>query len=180
VKKDVPYGTPDDGTHLLMDVFRPEVSGRTRFPALIFFNRAVGPQRTTASGGFYGSWGQTAASKGIVGIVPDLRPDNQARDFQKLLGHLAERAADYGVDRDAIAVYAGSGNVYTALPLLEAPGQTAIKAAVMYYYYGAAVVPEFEWLRTIPQRFLPGNVANDPIFGSIKDRSDFRALFEPR
>ena len=57
VKKDVPYGTAGDGTRLLMDLFRPNASGGARFPALIFFNRAVGPQRTTAFGGFYGSWG---------------------------------------------------------------------------------------------------------------------------
>jgi predicted Zn-dependent protease len=36
------------------------------------------------------------------------------------------------------------------------------------------------WLRTIPQRFLPGDVAKDPVFASIKSRADFRALFEPR
>jgi dienelactone hydrolase len=348
VRKDVLYGTAADDTRLLMDVYRPAAAGTARHPLLIFFNTAVGRQKTTSFGGFYDSWAQAAAAKGIVAIVPDLRQGNQAQDFQRLVTHLAERAAHYGADANAIAVYAGSGNVYTAFPLLQDPKQTLIKAAVMYY--GAAVINEFrrdlpvlyvragldrpalnrditelasraisqnapvtllnhptghhafeafddddatreiidrtldfvkrataaayqaamrkalpeataashvvtgnygqaaqlyadlvaahpddarlrlaygeallgdkqfatacseferlkgkglgardlglpaaracmqkgdaeaaiEWLRSIPQRFLPADVANDPIFGSIKDRSDFRALFEPR
>ena len=31
-----------------------------------------------------------------------------------------------------MAVYAGSGNVFTAFPTVEGAGETAIKAAVMY------------------------------------------------
>ena len=40
---------------------------------------------------------------------------------------------DFDLDRNAIALYAGSGNVYTAFPIVEDPKQTMIKAAVMYY-----------------------------------------------
>jgi Tetratricopeptide repeat len=149
VQKDVPYGAAD-GTRLLMDVYRPNASGGPRFPVLIFFNAAVGPQKTTAFGGFYGSWAQTAASKGIVGIVPDLRQGHQVQDFQRLLSHLAGRSADYGIDREAMAVYAGSGNVFTAFPMLQDPAQTAIKAAVMYY--GSATVTEFR--RDLPVLYV--------------------------
>jgi dienelactone hydrolase len=149
VQKDVAYATAD-GVRLVMDVFRPTKTGGARLPALVFFNTAVGEQKTTAFGGFYGSWAQTAASKGIVAIVPDLRPGNQPHDFQKLLSHLVERAADYGVDADAIAVYAGSGNVYTALPVIQDPRQTTVKAAVMYY--GSAAVTEFR--RDLPLLYV--------------------------
>jgi len=132
---------------------------------LIFFNTAVGPQKTTAFGGFYGSWAQTAASKGIVGIVPDLRQGNQAQDFQKLVTHLAERAADYGADPNAIAVYAGSGNVYTAFPLLQDPKQTVIKAAVMYY--GAAVINEFR--RDLPVLYVRAGLDRPPLNREITE-----------
>lgn len=33
------------------------------------------------------------------------------------------------------------------------------------------------WLNTIPARFLPPSVADDPRFTALKDREDFRALF---
>ena len=33
------------------------------------------------------------------------------------------------------------------------------------------------WLNTIPARFLPASIADDPRFAPLKDREDFRALF---
>jgi hypothetical protein len=36
------------------------------------------------------------------------------------------------------------------------------------------------WLRSIPPRFLPGSVGEDPAFATLRDRPDFRALFERR
>jgi Flp pilus assembly protein TadD len=36
------------------------------------------------------------------------------------------------------------------------------------------------WLRSIPLRFLPPAVANEPVFAAIKDRPDFKAIFQPR
>jgi hypothetical protein len=35
------------------------------------------------------------------------------------------------------------------------------------------------WLSTIPQRFLPTDLAGDPIFAPIQDRPAFKALFQP-
>lgn len=136
ISRDVPYGTSAD-VPLKMDVYRPAAPAGA-VPALIFFNTASGPQRQNA---FYSGWAQAAASKGIAGIVPDLRQGNQAQDFQLLIAHLTSRATDYGIDREAIAVYAGSGNVFTALPILQDPRQTGIRAAVMYY--GSADVKAF-------------------------------------
>jgi hypothetical protein len=34
------------------------------------------------------------------------------------------------------------------------------------------------WLKTIPPRFLPQEIENDPIFSPIKARPDFLALFK--
>ena len=128
VSSDVEYATSGTTT-LAMDVFKPAGSS-TRKPALIFFNRAVGPDRKWD---FYASWARTAASSGIVGIVPDIRSGSEAADFKLLLAHLQERATEYGID--SIAVYAASGNVSAALPALQDPAVTAVKAAVIYYGY---------------------------------------------
>jgi len=136
VTKDVQYGRADTLV-LRMDVYRPAGAAST-LPTLIFFNRALGPSR---SGEFYSAWARAAASRGLVAILPDLRGGNEAADFQQLITHLTTNAAAAGVDRDAIAVYAGSGNVYAAFPIVEDPKMTAVKAAVMYY--GSARVTQY-------------------------------------
>ena len=159
VSKDVPYGVSSAVT-LTMDVYRPARAGARR-PALIFFNQSAGPQRTAFT--FYVRWGETAASQGLVAIVPDLRPGNAAQDFQVLIGHLTERAVDYGIDRDAIAVYAGSGNVFTAFPVVEDPRQTAVKAAVMYY--GTSNVKEFR--RDLPVLLVRAGLDRPPVNAGI-------------
>jgi len=125
---DVEYAKVES-TSLAMDVYKPAGSSARR-PALIFFNRATGADRKWD---FYASWARTAASKGIVGIVPDIRGGSEAADVKLLLAHLQQRAADYGID--SIAVYAASGNVSAALPVLQDPSVTAVKAAVIYYGY---------------------------------------------
>ena len=135
--KDVPYGT-SGAVKLAMDVYRPS-KATGRVPALIFFNQSVGAQRSAFT--FYVRWAETAAMNGLVAIVPDLRSESAAADFQILITHLTSRAADYGLDPDAIAVYAGSGNVFAALPVVQDPALTVVKAAVMYY--GTANVKSF-------------------------------------
>lgn len=135
--KDVSYGTSGAVT-LAMDVYRPS-KATGRVPALIFFNQSVGAQRSGFT--FYARWGETAAMNGLVAIVPDLRSNSAAADFQTLITHLTSRAADYGLDPEAIAVYAGSGNVSAALPIVQDPSLAAVKAAVMYY--GTANVKAF-------------------------------------
>jgi dienelactone hydrolase len=129
---DVEYGKSDTTT-LRMDVYRPAGAGSQSLPALVFFNRALGPGR---SGPFYSAWARVAASRGVVAVLPDLRSGTEAADFKALIAHLTTRGADVGIDRDAIAVYAASGNVSAAFPLLEDPAQTAVKAAIIYYGTG--------------------------------------------
>jgi hypothetical protein len=34
------------------------------------------------------------------------------------------------------------------------------------------------WLRSIPPQFLPPSMRDDPAFAALKDRADFKALFE--
>ena len=121
-----------------MDVYRPASRGRARYPVLIFFSRGQGAARSQLH---LTGWARAAASRGVAAVVPDLRAGSEAKDFEALLAHVREHAATFGIDPEAIAVYAASGNVFTAFPLLEDPKQTTVKAAVMYY--GAAPISEF-------------------------------------
>jgi dienelactone hydrolase len=146
VAKDLEYGTSGT-TSLRMDVYRPPNQPGTRPPVLIFFNRATGADR---SGAFYAVWARTAASKGLVAILPDLRDGGEAQDFDILIRYVSEHAADLSVDRDRIAVYAGSGNVFSAFPAVEDPKQTSVKAAVLYY--GTAPITEFR--RDLPVLYV--------------------------
>jgi dienelactone hydrolase len=146
VTKDVPYGRSDTVV-LRMDVYRPSGATTTRRPALIFFNRATGADRSQP---FYAAWANAAASRGVVAVLPDLRDGKQRADFQALIAYLTSRGAELGIDRDALAVYAGSGNVYSAFPVVEDPTQTAIKAAVMYYGTG----PVTEFRRDLPVLYV--------------------------
>ena len=140
---DVEYAKSGD-VALAMDVYKPgpfdaaqgKPGSSTRRPALIFFNRAAGQDRKWD---FYAAWARTAASKGIVGIVPDIRGGSEVADFKLLLAHLEQKRAEYGID--SIAVYAASGNVSAALPALQDPALTVVKAAVIYY--GAANIQQF-------------------------------------
>src|SRR5262245_50202226 len=69
VASDVEYGT-SNGTRLAMDVYKPSTTRGAKLPALVFFNRATGAER---SGRFYSGWARAAASNGVIGILPDLR-----------------------------------------------------------------------------------------------------------
>jgi dienelactone hydrolase len=139
VTTDVRYGAADT-IALRMDVYRP-AGAAPRRPALIFFNRAVGAEQRNAFNAFYPSWARAAASRGLVAVVPDLRGGSEARDFRALVDHLVRNAAALGIDPDALAVYAGSGNVSAALPAVQDTTLPAVRAAVLYY--GAAPVARF-------------------------------------
>ena len=145
ITKDVEYGRSDT-VALRMDVYRSAGSSGTG-PTLIFFNHATGADRRWF---FYDAWARAAASRGLVAVVFDLRFGSEASDFEALMAYLTSRGASVGVNKDAIAVYAGSGNVFTALPLVEDPKLTTVKAAVMYY--GEAPITEFR--RDLPVLYV--------------------------
>jgi len=130
---DVPYGTAGT-TRLAMDVYAPPGSPSSRLPALVFFNRASGKDRSEGMNGFYAQWAKSAASRGLIGILPDLRDGTEAADFRLLIKYLEEHGPELGVG--PIGVYAASGNVSAAFPVLEDPSMTSIKAAVIYYGTG--------------------------------------------
>ena len=133
IATDVAYGS-SGGAALSMDVYKP--SAGFHGPALIFFNRANGADRRQP---FWDAWARAAASKGLIAIVPDLRQGSEIADFRMLLSYFDHHAGEQGIE--AIAVYAASGNVSNALPAVEDPALTSIKAAVMYY--GSAQITDF-------------------------------------
>jgi dienelactone hydrolase len=157
VATDVTYASSGT-TKLAMDVYSPPRAAGAKAPGLVFFNRATGAER---SGRFYAAWARAAASKGIVAILPDLRSGSEAADFRLLMSYLAQHRGDHGID--AIAVYAGSGNVSTALPAVQDPAQTGIAAAVMYY--GAADVTQFRL--DLPLLFVRAGLDRPPVNEAI-------------
>jgi hypothetical protein len=154
ITKDVAFAPGDTGK-LRMDVYRP--AGEA-LPVLIFFN-GVGLPRSAE---MYTGWGRLAAYKGLVAIVPDLRPDSAAQDFQKLMAYLTAHAAEYKIDRAAMAVYAASANVSAAFPIVEDPHQTAIVAAVMYY--GTAAITQFR--RDLPVLYVRAGLDRPSVNGA--------------
>jgi dienelactone hydrolase len=156
VVSDVEYGRSGTTT-LAMDVYRPP-SGSSARPALVFFNRATGADRKWD---FYASWARTAASRGLVAIVPDIRGGSEADDFKLLLSHLEQKRSDYGFD--GIAVYAASGNVSAALPAVQDPKLTAVKAVVIYY--GTANVQQFRL--DLPILFVRAGLDRPPLNEAI-------------
>jgi dienelactone hydrolase len=145
-----------------MDVYRPADAGSRRLPALLFFNRATGAGRSNA---FYAAWARVAASRGVVAVLPDIRGGTEAADFQRLLAHLAARGGDVGIDGNALAVFAGSGNVYVAFPFVEDPKQTAVKAAVMYYGTG----PVTQFRLDLPVLFVRAGLDRPPLNQGITE-----------
>jgi len=156
--KNVQYGRADTAV-LRMDVYRPRRQPRA-VPALIFLNGAVGAARAS---GFYVGWANAAAANGLVAIVPDLHGDAAPRDIRQLIDHLYENANTYGIDREALAVYAGSGNVYTTLPIIEDPAQTRIRAAVIYY--GTSPVTQFR--RDLPLLYVRAGLDRPGVTGTV-------------
>ena len=126
VSRDVRYASVDTGA-LKMDIYRPAPSGTPR-PALIFFTG--GTMRANPG---YAHWGRVAASKGLVAVVADLRLTAMGPDFRTLLGHLTERATDYGIDTAAIAVYGASSNALNSSAVVQDPTEKRVKASIMYY-----------------------------------------------
>lgn len=158
VIRDVQYGA-SGADALKLDVYRPAGGGVA--PTLIFSNLAYGPQR---AGTFYVTWARIAASKGITAIVPDLRGESYVDDMIKLLEFLMkEGSSTHGIDRNAIAVYAGSGNVSRTLPFVQNARSTMVKAAVMYY--GAADIQQFR--PDLPVLFVRAGLDRPPLNQAI-------------
>ena len=153
---DQPYGD------LRMDVYRPRDAAAPA-PVLILFNTVSGAER--AASVLQGLGRDRRRRRGLVAILPDLRVATLEQDFDALLAHLTANAASLGADRDRIAVYAGSGNVFRGLPLFVDPRRTALKAAVLYY--GSADVKTFRG--DLPTLFVRAGLDRPPVNRAMTD-----------
>jgi dienelactone hydrolase len=113
----------------------------------------------------YDAWGRVAAGSGLAAVLPDLREASVATDFQSLLAYLSVNASRLGLDATRIVVFAESGNVSRALPLVQDPVETRVAAAVMYY--GSASVAAFR--RDLPMLFVRAGLDRPPVNRAIAD-----------
>jgi hypothetical protein len=80
-----------------------------------------------------------------------------------VLDFVIAHAGEYGIDPNAIAIYAGSGNVFTALPIIEDPAMTRVKSAV--FYYGTGPVTQFR--RELPVLFVRAGLDRPSVNASL-------------
>jgi len=140
VQRNVVYktaGEPEAPLH--MDVYAPAgVDKGERRPAVVFVHGGPVPRAGAKDMGVFVSYGQLAAASGFAGITFNHRfysPDLAAQaddDVADLVAYVRKNAADLGVDRDRIAVWAFSGGgLFLARWIGEPPAY--LRALVSYY-----------------------------------------------
>jgi dienelactone hydrolase len=182
VTKNVPYTTALGAAAI--DIYRPTTPGVA--PALILFTaRWASDTRSPREADSRAlAWAKLAAAAGIVAVIPEMRAEegtgnatNPTRimngELSRVVEHLVSHAAEYGIDRDRLAVMGASGGVWAALPAVQDPRQTAIKAAVMYY--GGGKVDAFRL--DLPVLFVRAGLDSRAINNDI-DRLIAQALAE--
>lgn len=139
VRRGVVYRQTDAGP-LTLDLWSPpNVAANEPQPTVIFvsgfpdpgFERHMGCKVLEMAA--YESWARLVNVSGLRAITYGNR--EPATDFTALLDHVHEHAAELGVDRKRIALWACSGNVPTALSALLASAEVPIAAAVLCYGY---------------------------------------------
>jgi acetyl esterase/lipase len=137
VDRDVPY-QPDNAA-LTMDIYRPpDSSVTTRLPAVVFVMGYSDLGSEIILGckfkemEAYISWAKLVAASGMIGIT--YVDHDPMGDLDALFRYLHENARKLGIDEKRIGVWAGSGNVPTALGLLMESHRPAKCAALCYGY----------------------------------------------
>ena len=86
-------------------------------------------------------WARLFAASGFAAVTYDSDPSGAEVNFDALVRALAAKGAERGLDLDRVALWAGSSNVSSALPIASDSARHTIRAAVMYY--GAAAILRF-------------------------------------
>ena len=127
----VSYGTADQ-EGLGMDVYVPPgLPSGTRVPGVVLIHGGPGPKgsgRPPRSWGVFRSYGELLAASGLVAAIPTLRyhtwdaQEQPAGDLEAAIRRLRERADDFQLDPDRLALWAFSGGgVFLTSYLRERP-----------------------------------------------------------
>ncbi len=150
VRRGLAYRETDAGA-MALDVWTParSTAGELK-PVVVFasgfpdpgFERRLGCKVMEMAS--YVSWARLIAASGLVAVTYANR--EPAADFTAVLRYVHEHAAELGVDRDRIAIWACSGNVPTALSALLVGADVPVASAVLCYGYmfdAAAAASQF-------------------------------------
>lgn len=106
---------------LLMDIYRPSQAGGNALPAVIFVHGDGPPEwlKDIKDWGQYVSWGQLAATFGMVAVTFNHRSTERgtriveaADDVDRLLQTVKARAGDYGIDANRLGIWVASAGGY--------------------------------------------------------------------
>lgn len=138
-RRNLVYKTADTGP-LLMDLYRPSgMAAGSRLPVVVFMpGGPLGPLMTPKDWGLFQSYGELIAGSGLAAVTFNHRFHGAGRvldtvtDLSDLLAHLRREAADLGLDRERVALWAFSGGGFLLAPTIrDAP--PGIRARVAYY-----------------------------------------------
>jgi dienelactone hydrolase len=110
-----------------MDVYRP---ANVTHPVPVLLFHTMGPQRQNP---IYVAWARIAASRGVVGVLADLRSSTVADDYRAAVAYLMGHGQELGVDTAAIVAMGSSGNGYNVFRAVQNDPDPRIKAVVVYY-----------------------------------------------
>lgn len=138
IDRDIEYGNASQEP-LTFDVYRPRVETHTAMaPAVVFVAGYPDPGLSAMMGcrfkemAGYVSWGQLVAATGLIGITYT-NHHHPSADLAALLRYLRDNTARLGINVGRLGLWACSGNVPTALPLLMGDSAFPIRAAVLSY-----------------------------------------------
>ncbi len=121
---------------LVMDLTYPSGGDASkRWPAVVFVNGVGGKLNDWE---IYKSWARLVAAHGLVGITAESDPGKPAESVRTLFAYLGRESAALRIDSSRLAVWACSGNVSAALPLLMDGAAAGVRAAAILYGTGNA------------------------------------------
>src|SRR5215468_360884 len=115
LRRDVVYATPEPGSPLTMDVYRPAgAAAGTRLPAVVMIHGLL-PKLGAKNMGVFRSYGRLLAASDLVAVTFDHRflgPDrllDAASDVETAIAYVRGRSEELGIDAERLAFWAFSG-----------------------------------------------------------------------
>jgi dienelactone hydrolase len=122
-----------------IDVYTPAAPRAGQLPVVVFAN-GVGdvPGSQLRSWQVYQDWARAVAARGYAAVLHVADGTRAQDDIASVLEGLRTGGAALGLDGDRVIVWACSGNVTAALPVLMERAPRGVRAAVIYYGAGPA------------------------------------------